>query len=183
MDFDKFIKECEKGYCLRNTLISKNCLKRYKQESCYKKYQKQADKENQKIQEEFEKEFDYDVEVENAKDDKWELVRHNIRWRDNNECQLLKKLTEPTRQLFNTKANPSLINELDPAHYLSRGSYPDYKYLEDNIILLNRQSHSWLDTMCSPVTGKSISKAEWHWWWEFILGQERKHKLDKLRSA
>jgi hypothetical protein len=163
--FEAFKIKCQEGMCLRHTLISKVCKKIFKQQSCYLKYQKKIEKNSV-----FEK------------DEKWEEVKKIVYERDNNECQLIKKLSKETKELFLKKVNPQLVNIIDPAHYLSTGSYPEYKYDPDVILLLNRQSHTWIDCQCSPVTGRQISIEEKEWWWEFLLGKERKDRLDKLKN-
>jgi 5-methylcytosine-specific restriction endonuclease McrA len=164
ISFEDFKKLCEGGVCLRRTLLSKNCLKLYKQQQCFLKYQR-------KLRKQFELKID----------EKWERIKRIVWLRDNGECQLLKKLSEETKHILLSKAVPSLLEEIDFCHYKSRGAYPELKYDSDNIILMNRFSHGLIDINKSPVTTKNINQDEWNYWWEFILGKERKKKLDEYK--
>jgi len=166
IDFEAFKKLCERGTCLRRTLLSKNCKQLYKQQQCYLKYQRKVEKQ-----------------FENQVDEEWEKVKKIVFERDNNECQLLKKLNKEQLSIFYSKAIPNLVKVIDPAHYKSRGSFLDLKYEPDNVVVINRISHSRLDIGKSPIDGKTITKEEWHQWWELILGKERKERLDNFRSG
>jgi hypothetical protein len=42
-------------------------------------------------------------------------------------------------------------------------------YDANNIVLLNRWSHSNLDNMKNPISGHSINKEQHRLWWERIL--------------
>lgn len=164
IDFEAFKKLCEGGVCLRHTLLSKNCKQLYKQQQCYLKYQRKVEKQ-----------------FENQVDEEWEAVKKIVFERDNNECQLLKKLSKEQLNIFYSKAIPNLVKIIDPAHYRSRGSCVELKYEPDNVSCINRYSHSNLDCQRSPITGKTITKEEWHQWWELILSKERKERLDNFK--
>ena len=161
---EEFMQACDDGICLRNTIVSKLCKKDYKKKACYSKWVKLNIKRSEKEQ---------DLE--------WINVREIVFKRDNRKCQLLSKLTPETLHSFSRVAMPSLVKIIDPAHYLRRLSYPQFKYFSDNIVCLNRQSHSWIDIHCSPVTGKYISDDEIEYWWELILTKKVKDNLDKIK--
>ena len=57
---------------------------------------------------------------------------------------------------------------------------PEYYYLTEGIVLLNRASHSWLDANLNPLTGKSIDKEEVYGWWEFILGDLYEPLMERI---
>ena len=56
-------------------------------------------------------------------------------------------------------------------------------YLDDNVILLNRKSHDWIDSGLSPITGKNISKEELEYFWIRIIGQDLYNKLKVLSKS
>jgi hypothetical protein len=66
---------------------------------------------------------------------------------------------------------------LDCAHYLPVGEYPSLCYVEENVVLLNRYSHSMLDSRRHPVTGQQLSREEQVYWWKVILGQSQYEAL------
>jgi hypothetical protein len=45
------------------------------------------------------------------------------------------------------------------------------RFVIDNVVLLNRISHGWLDSGKSPINGKSITVEEKQAWWERIVGK------------
>ena len=164
LTLEDFIVYCEKGVCLRKSIISLACEKSYKRQKCYDKWiLKQEQKQNKSI------EIDID----------WEEIKRKVWVRDRGECQLSKKLISETRDILKINAK-QLFKELDCCHYKGRGSHCNLKYVLDNVVLLNRFSHNMLDQKLSPITGKVITKEEWQYWWEFILVKELKEKLDNI---
>lgn len=109
-------------------------------------------------------------------DDRWKEVREKVFSRDGGYCVLSKKLPP---DLYKTlKENASfLYNTLDPAHVLSRASRPDLKYDEENIVVLNRYSHSMLDQFRHPIDGRQLTKDDVESWWRYIIGNERYERL------
>jgi hypothetical protein len=165
MEFEEFKSYCQKRICKRNTIISRLCKTESKQRRCYRKWLAKQEKDEGFVI-----------------DQEWEKVREVVYLRDRNDCQLLNKLTvDQTNELYRNGMT-NLIKTLDPAHYLRRNTHPKFKYLSDNIVLLNRQSHSWLDTFCHPLNGSKITRDEWEQWWSLILGKGRKENLDKLKN-
>ena len=62
-----------------------------------------------------------------------------------------------------------LITPLDPAHYIAVSENPNIMYMPENIVMLNRYSHTNLDSCRNPITGEPITKAEALRWWDRIL--------------
>jgi len=95
--------------------------------------------------------------------------REAVLKRDGNRCQLCKSLkTEEMRTLMDNAG--ILWKVIDVAHIKSRGSSPDKKWDLDNVVLLNRYSHSMLDQGKHPLRGTPISPAEKAEWWNRIIG-------------
>lgn len=72
-----------------------------------------------------------------------------------------------------------LISTIDGAHVFSRQKAPWMKYDIDNVVPLNRYSHSMLDFMKDPIDGHTITKEEQTEWWKLILGDDRWNRLNK----
>jgi len=72
------------------------------------------------------------------------------------------------------------LSALDCAHVFGKGAFPHMRYVMDNVVMLNRVSHNWLDTGKSPVNGKQISNEEKINWWKRIIGEERYKLLEKM---
>ena len=102
-----------------------------------------------------------------SKDLKWKETRERVYQRDRS-CRLCKVLT--SQELAVLKKNAGfLLNTLDPAHYLPVSTHPELCYKSYNICLLNRFSHTMLDSCKHPITGQSITKEEVNNWWVRIL--------------
>jgi hypothetical protein len=162
MTFEEFSEKCERRFCLRKSLLSNNCKKESKQVKCYQKWQSSLIKT-------------YEV------DEEWNAVKDIVWNRDRGECRLIPKLSADTFILFREKAQ-YLMETIDFAHYLGRGAHILEKYNPDNVVLLNRYSHSMLDQLKSPITGENITSEQWNYWWEFIIGKEMKNKLDSIKG-
>lgn len=118
---------------------------------------------------------------QNDKDERWENIRNDI----GKECLLIKRLREygMEEELEELDRNGSfLIKTVDGAHFLSRSKYPSLIYYPDNVIPLNRYSHSMLDTYRDPISGEQISKEEHDSWWEFLLGEEKYNRVLYISS-
>jgi 5-methylcytosine-specific restriction endonuclease McrA len=124
----------------------------------------------------------------NQIDEEWEEVRTIVWERDNGKCvfqnspffekglisKLLKEATEDNGGRF-------LLETIDCAHIFSRASRPDLKYNPDNVILLNRYSHSLIDTMKDPITAEPLDRDSHERWWKCIVGEERYNKLKEIK--
>lgn len=98
----------------------------------------------------------------------WKKVKTEVKARDNGHDRILYVVTAQEMFILRKNAGP-LINTLDPAHFLPVGRYPELCYDKDNIITLNRYSHSMLDSMHDPITGKPINKEMQTKWWIKLL--------------
>jgi len=113
------------------------------------------------------------------KQESWNDVRNKVFKRDNNICQLYKKLSTKEKFKISSMLNTSVFGTLDPAHIFGKGAYPHMKHDVDNIVTLYRIFHSRLDAGQDPLTGKSISKNIVINWWIFIIGIERYEMLNE----
>jgi hypothetical protein len=109
-----------------------------------------------------------------------QIVRMECQKRDRNRCRLMRILTAvEVRELFQNTA-PILVNKLDAAHIFGKNAYPRMRYIIDNVVLLNRASHNWLDVSKSPLNGKSISPEQKQAWWERIVGKKLYDRLFEM---
>ena len=118
---------------------------------------------------------------QNDRDERWEHIRSDI----GKECLLMKRLKELNRreELCELDRNAGwLLKTVDGAHFLSRSKYPMLLYFPDNVVPLNRYSHSMLDSYRDPLNGETITKEEHDAWWEFILGKERYDRVLYIAS-
>jgi len=170
IDLEQFKQSCNKKRCLRQTMITPQCHKNYKQEQCYNKYVQKQEKDKLKRQDNYQKQKNKPIEV----DGQWIEVREKVRQRDGNKCRLLSILTteEKVRLLKEQRENIWLNKTIDPAHVIARSQSPKLIYCERNIVMLGRLFHSRLDTMQNPLTGKPIIKEEVESWWIRIIGYE-----------
>ena len=102
-----------------------------------------------------------------SNDVKWREVKEKVLQRDRS-CRLCKILSPQEYSILRKNAG-ALLFTLDPAHYLPVGQYPELCYKSYNICLLNRFSHSMLDSYKNPITSTSITKEEVQNWWLRIL--------------
>ncbi len=115
-----------------------------------------------------EKENQLQLKMAEKPDEQAVSFREAVLKRDGNRCQLCKSLnTEEMRTLMSNAG--ILWKVLDVAHIKSRGSSPDKKWDLNNVVLLNRYSHSMLDQGKHPLRGTSISPAEKAEWWKRII--------------
>ncbi len=156
MTFDEFKKFYDsKGYLPNDIGRRKNRLNDKQLKTRFEKYQKSIDR----------KEYTKDMEWEDLKS------RLNLK-----KCSFLQRLEEEgmLEEIEELKNNASwLIRTIDPAHVFPKGGYPYLKYDLDNVVPLNRYSHSCLDTMRDPISGEPIDKEKRDLFWMFIVGIEK----------
>jgi len=116
-----------------------------------------------------------------VKDLKWEKVKKEVFERDNGECQFIAFLETVSSEVLNGLRSQAkgMIRTIDPAHVFARSTHPYLKYDKDNIVCLNRYSHSMIDIMRSPLFGEPIDKAEHHDFWTAIIGIDRMEILEE----
>ena len=83
-------------------------------------------------------------------------------------CRLLKVLTAEEFEEWEKNHN-GLGNILDAAHVFGKGAFPWMRYMEKNVVTLNRFSHTCLDNGKSPINGKIISEEQRKEWWRRIV--------------
>jgi hypothetical protein len=141
MTFDEFKEFYEsKGYLPNDIGRRKNRLNEKQLKTRFEKYQKSIEKKGY------------------TKDIEWEELKSHLNL---NKCSLLKRLEEEgmLEEIEELKNNADwLMRTIDPAHIFPKGGYPYLKYDLDNVVPLNRYSHSCLDTMRDPISGEPIEK-------------------------
>lgn len=173
INLEDFIKKCESGFCLRQTIKSKRCITKGKQEDCYKKYILKSEKDVEKrkqIKEKQKEEFINKIKnKEYSQDEEWNQLKERITKRDNNTCRFYATCTNEEKAILD-KSLFGVFKILDGAHYLSRGAFPEYKYFDWNVFLLYRYVHTCLDNMINPFTKKKLSQEEHEQFWRRIIG-------------
>jgi len=112
-----------------------------------------------------------------------QTVRDECLRRDGNRCRLMALLKfNETKELLDN-ADPSLLRKLDAAHVFGKAAHPKMRYLADNVVMLNRVSHNWLDQQKSPINGKPISLEEKIKWWQRIVGKNKFNKLLEMSKG
>jgi len=106
-------------------------------------------------------------------------VRNKCFERDRGCCQIAALFTG-TEFLRFKEANNGLEAKLDAAHIFGKKAFPRMRYLEANVVMVNRASHNWLDACKSPVDGKPITAEERATWWKRAVGTERYNVLEAL---
>lgn len=103
-----------------------------------------------------------------SNDLEWQKVKSDVSKRDNNMCRLIKVLTYKEALILKKNAGP-FINKLDHAHFIPVSQDSSIMYDKNNICLLNRYSHSNLDSSRNPITGEYIDSSQVTDWWIRIL--------------
>lgn len=154
----------EHGKCIDDLFNNKAKFNEKQLKTRYKKYviKSQAKEEKNKIK----------------RDEKWDELKVNIP----NKCALISKLVSDKRyseaQMIREKGT-FLVDTIDGAHVISRQKAPFMKYDIDNVVPLNRYSHSMLDFLKNPIYGTPISVEDQEQWWIYIIGEERWNRLNK----
>jgi hypothetical protein len=180
MNYEEFLEFYQQhGRCPNDVSRSKNKLNEVQLKSRYQKFLKSEEKKIQRKERNIQTAKDNKQEAIDNKDyidEKWIKVCKLVDERDNNECQLIKLLHYGDLELLEELAGP-LIKIKDHAHVIPRSTAPHMKYDVDNLIILNRFSHSMIDQYRDPIEGKQITKEEHEFYWKFIVGKERYNKL------
>jgi hypothetical protein len=106
-----------------------------------------------------------------------QILRQECQKRDTNRCRLMEILNFAELRELRDNAIPLLLRKLDCAHVFGKNAYPKMRFFVDNVVLINRVSHNWLDAGKSPINGKPITVKEKRYWWERILGKKMYDKL------
>ena len=115
-----------------------------------------------------EKENQLQLKMAEKPDEQTVSFREAVLKRDGHRCQLCKSLK--TEEMHTLMDNAGILwKVIDVAHIKSRGSTPEKKWDLENVVLLNRYSHSMLDQGKHPLRGTPISPAEKAEWWKRIV--------------
>ena len=191
-DFDTFKDNCINGICNRNTMYNeKTCLRDYKQESCYQKYNKKINKTIEKqqlknLEWENKKQQFLDGEIDSLYDIKYDAkdieLKKIIFKRDIDSeyignsyfkdwikyCVIFNKVfTKDEKRMFlknHTDISNSSICYLDIIHIESRSRKPELKYEPTNVVLGGRYIHSMLDGYCDLITGETMNEDRRNYW-------------------
>lgn len=165
-DIEKYFKEtCNKGFCLRKTIKSKQCLKESKQNQCFIKWNKQNEK---------------DAHKQSKVDEKWEEAKQKVDERDKS-CLVEKCITVEERKyiLENFEYEYKQFNKImTHAHIISRSTAPQLMYDINNIILMSMYFHSLLDRYRDLVTQESIDRQHRENWINRIMHTNKLWKED-----
>lgn len=166
MNFEDFISSCDKGFCLRNTIKSKNCKKEYKRKLCFNKYINKLRKKD---------------ETKNQVDELWLSVCEKVNERDGEKtCTIWSILTQEQKQFIleiYRDEYRQLGFTIDKAHIIPRSQSKEFYYEVENIINVSRYFHSLLDQYKHPVVRTLISKEErLEWMYRALSYSENKLK-------
>lgn len=140
-----------------------------KKESRYKKYLQWVERQNRKfIEYRSMRRSKTPLCLQPERDAQWMGVQERVWKRDNAKCRLISLLSADDYRTL-VQNSGGLHKVLDCAHIKSRGSHPELKYEVDNVVLLNRFSHSMLDSGRHPLTGKACTPEERDYWWMRII--------------
>lgn len=104
-------------------------------------------------------------------DSQWKELKQKVLARDKNSC-VLRKILTPLEAMLLIKKAGSRLNILDPAHVFPVSTCPHMCYMLENVVILNRYSHSMLDNGCDPITGDFIGQEKVQEWWKRIVGEK-----------
>jgi hypothetical protein len=173
ISFEDFKKEyIKRGICLGQMSIPKHTLNERELSTRYEKYVKAQNKKNTK------------VGKGTFEDPLWIEVSTTVHKRDKEQCRFLSKLKVDNPELyvyFIENNLSSLYTKLDLAHIIPRSDSKALYYEPENLILLNRVSHSLIDMYHDPVTGKPITKQQREDYFRYIIGNELYEDLLKRK--
>lgn len=177
MTFEEFKEFYEqRGYLPNDVGPRKNKLNEKQIKTRYRKYCSQQEKRREAIKRHSKKSNikRYSKKV----DEKWENLKSQLNL---TSCLLMERIRGEKNYFllleYLQDKGGHLLKTIDPAHVFSRAEAPHMKYDLDNVVPLNRFSHSMLDTMRDPITGDSITKEVHDEYWEFIVGEEKYKEL------
>lgn len=113
-------------------------------------------------------------------DAEWKETRQKVFQRDQHHCRLLRVCTAQ-EALMLIKFAGNRMGILDPAHIFAVSIAPHMCYDIDNIVTLNRYSHSLLEECKHPIYGTPITKEDEENWWKRIIGEKLYTKLESRR--
>ena len=94
-----------------------------------------------------------------SSDERWLEVKERMHKRDGGHCRMFKIISAKEALVLKKKAG-GLLQRVDAAHFRAVSELPSSCYDVDNLVSLNRYSHSCLDECRDPIYGGSISREE-----------------------
>ena len=186
-DYDEFVVDCMKGFCLRGTMYNnKTCKTESKQKSCYPKYITKLEKQQQKfvdtqikkqekMQDAIDNNFEdqIDIEWENVKKEIWErdipypfLGTYTIRnWMD--YCVIWNSILTNEEKVYvlkNFKEDLIFCKGLSNMHIESRQRSHELVYDKNNIIVVSNYFHSLFDNYFDLITREHIKEDRRNYW-------------------
>jgi hypothetical protein len=203
MEFEKFKKSCEKGFCLRSCFFNKKtCRTNKKQEQCFTKYlqsledkkikakqaqEKKIEKQKQQMEIAYNERAlqlqEYLLKKENNEpiiydvDEKWVLLKNKILVRDQG-CRFYQTLSEEEKSIIDKNLYGD-FRLIDGAHVVPRSVSLKLKYEEKNVYCLSRYVHKCLDECMDPFTQLPINRQKVKEYWIRIIGEEIYNWLQK----
>lgn len=181
LSWEEFVEFYERNGKLPNQARKpKNPLNEKQLQTKYEKYLRSMDKERERSRRLMEKAKKAEGWFDN-KD--WEAARKLVYARDGGACRLMEVLNDSELRDLKLRAGRFFLSKIDPAHIFGRGAYPHLYSDPDNVVLLNRYSHSMLDSGKHPIYGDPISVEEKENWWRRIVGNKHYDALvEKARK-
>lgn len=169
------------GRCVNDIQPRNNSLNSTQLKTRYKRYVESENKKAERAFEQYRKAIQKSQKVD-VRDLKWEHLRYDILNRDRNECRYMQILSYDEYMELKIKGG-SFTKQIDIAHVLSRGAYPQLKYEPENLVALNRYSHSMLDQNKHPIYGTPITYDRKMEIWVDILGREQYYMLTQVLES
>ena len=166
MTFEQYKGIYEKTGRLPNTLPRKNPYSEVELERKYEKYVDSQERSMSKPRKAPSQKVDSD----------WEETKNESRKIYGANCLLLSRISTDTYRDIEDRSG-GLHRIVDPAHVFPKGAFPSLKYDPENVIPLNRYSHTMLDQHRHPVTGEYLSPEELEGWWVFLVGKSTYFRL------
>jgi len=173
MEYSNFTTFCDKKICLRKSIYnSKTCIKEYKRERCYDKYEAKQEKEIATKLEVNEEEERFKEEVWVRDYGSYPKSKKVTNWK--NVCRYWKSLTFLEQHEINMihLANLYMNQDIDVAHIKGKGSHTEIRYEPSNAILMGRLFHSLIDTNINPITNSFMSKEDKYLIFQRILNAD-----------
>lgn len=163
----------KRGYCVDSVGVPKNG---FTERQLKYKYEKYVIKEERKLNNVNKKKYQ---KREIKKDVEWERVRAEAFALNPNAEEFWESLNAEEYKIMKRMCKGE-FGKLDPCHIFGKGSYPNGKYIVENIIIAPRYFHTKMDNYINPFTNKFMSAKERDEIWKKIIGEK---VFEDLRDA
>ena len=173
LSYEEYVEYYKKyGKTIDQMMVPKSSLNEKQLQRKYSSYVKKEEKKEEK----------FNNMVAHVDED-WERLKEVLIRRDGFGCKLV-SIIRGTNLYYDLRENAGhLLNTIDVAHIFPKGYYKQLYYDIDDVVWLNRYSHSMLDSYRDPIRGKSISSTELSLWWRFIAGNDVYERLlEKIKG-